>query len=236
MNDKPLWSRCSLGRNRWYWIVWRCFEDVCNDTDPIATGYAASANECEAAALTVEPGAANVQAGWASSHHRKTCVQRRMRKPASDSKQAVQQEYLYTDHDAGWDAGPSEWYSRPHRIIKVTKHSVFIEKDRWRPEGTWMEYDVECYRLDRRELEETGEVWSDQARERFFTKPIEERRQQYRPQYLVDLDLPAGATKGQIKSQFRRLAMKHHPDRFGDAEEFKRVKRAYDKAMAKAAE
>lgn len=233
MNDKPLWSRCSLGRNRWYWIVWRCFEDVCNDTDPIATGYAASANECEAAALAVEPGAANVQAGWASSHHRKTCVQRRMRKPASDSKQTVQQEYLYTNHDKGdWWDGTGDWlYSQAHRIVKVTKQSVFVEKEYWRSQ-----IGVETYRLDRRELEENGETWSHQARERFFTKPIEERRQQCRPQYLVDLDLPAGATKGQIKSQFRRLAMKHHPDRFGDAEEFKRVKRAYDKAMAKAAE
>lgn len=232
MSDKPLWSRCSLGRNRWYWIVWHCFEDVCNDTGPIASGYAGSVDECETAALAIEPSAANVQAGWASNHHRKTCIQRRMQKPASASKQATSQEYLYTDHDKGdWWDGTGDWlYSCPHRIIKMTKHSVFVEKEHWRSQ-----IGVETYRLDRRELDENGEAWSHRARDRFFTKPIEERRQEYRPQYLVDLDLPAGATKAQIKSQFRRLAMKHHPDRFGDAEEFKRVKRAYDEAMAKAA-
>ncbi len=233
MNNEPLWSRCSLGRNRWYWVVWRCFVDVCNETGPIASGFAPSAEECETAALAVEPSAAKVQASWANSHHRKTCIQRRVRKPASDSKQTVQQEYLYTDHDKGdWWDGTGDWlYSQAHRIVKVTKQSVFVEKEYWRSQ-----IGVETYRLDRRKLEENGQVLSRQARERFFTKPIEERRQLYRPQYLMDLNLPAGATKAQIKSQFRLLAMKHHPDRFGDAEEFKRVKRAYDEAMAKAAE
>lgn len=233
MSDKPLWSRCSLGRNRWYWVVYRSWDDVFNQADPIATGYAASPEQAEVAAFAVEPTAACYRTYLASAHHRRLCVQRRMRKPASDSKQTVQQEYLYTDHDKGdWWDGTGDWlYSQAHRIVKVTKHSVFVEKEQWRSQRG-----VETYRLNRRELEENGKVWSRQARERFFTKPIEERRQQYRPQYLVDLGLPAGATKAQIKSQFRRLAMRHHPDRFGDAEEFKRVKRAYDEAMAKAVE
>lgn len=235
MNDHPLWSRCSLGRNRWYWVVWGCFGDVCNDADPVATGYAASAKVCEAAALAIEPTAANVQAGWASNHHRKTCVQRRMREPASDSTQTARQEFLYTDHDAGWDSGPSEWYSRSHRVIKVTKNSVFVAKDRWRPEGTWMEYDVESYRLDRRKLEATGEVWSNQARQRFYTKPAEERRQEHRPQYLVDLDLPAGATGAQIRAQFRRLAKVYHPDCGGDPADFMRIMVAYERAISSGA-
>ena len=234
MKTEPLWGRCSLARNRWHWVVWRDFDDVYDNADPIATGYAASAEECEAAALAIEPTAANVPAGWASRHHRKSCVQRRMGKPASDSTQAVRQEYLYTDHDKGdWWDGTGDWlYSRPHRVVKVTKHSVFVDKDRWRPDGTWREYDVETYRLDRHKLDGTGEVWSRQARERFYTKPIEERRQQHRPKYLVDLDLPAGATKRQIKAQFRRLARVHHPDCGGNAEDFKRIRAAYEQATS----
>lgn len=171
MNNEPLWSRCSLGRNRWYWVVWHCFVDVCNDTGPIASGFAPSAEECETAALAVEPSAAKVQASWANSHHRKTCIQRRVREPASDSKQTVQQEYLYTDHDKGdWWDGTGDWlYSQGHRIVKVTKQSVFVEKEYWRSQ-----IGVETYRLDRRELEENGQISSRQARERFFTKPIEE--------------------------------------------------------------
>ena len=232
MIDNPLWCRCSLGRHRWYWVVWRSFGDVCDGVDPIATGYAPSPDECEAAALAVEPTATNVHAGWASGHHRKLCAQRRMQKPASDSKETVQPEYLYTDHDAGWDYGPTEWYSRPHRIIKTTKRSVFVEQGKWRPEGTWHEYDVKSYRLDRHELDEAGEAWSYQARERFYTKPFEERRQQYRPQYLVDLDMPEGATQEQIKTQFRRLAKVHHPDCGGNAEDFIRIRAAYEQATS----
>jgi hypothetical protein len=117
----------------------------------------------------------------------------------------------------------------------VTKQSVFVEKERWgRVEGTWRDYDVEAYRLNRAKLMEKGEVWSHEARERFYTKPREERRQEYpayRPQYLEDLDLPSGATKAQIESQFRRLARKHHPDCGGDAETSKRIRAAYEHAI-----
>jgi DnaJ domain len=204
---------------------------VFNDADPIATGYAPSKEECETA-LAVRPTATSYHTGQAAAHHRKCCVQRRMHK-ASNSKDAAPRQYVYTDHDKGemWE-GVGDWlYSQPHRIIRVTANSVFVEKETWRPEGTWREYDVESYRLDRAELVETGEVWSRQAREHFHTKPIEERRQKYRPQCLLDLDLPHGATIEQIESQFRRLARLHHPDRGGDAEVFKRIRTAYEEAL-----
>lgn len=39
------------------------------------------------------------------------------------------------------------------------------------------------------------------------------------------------ATQEEIKAAYRRLAMKHHPDRGGDPEEFQRVKTAYEQLM-----
>lgn len=42
------------------------------------------------------------------------------------------------------------------------------------------------------------------------------------------LGLNEGASLEEIKSAYRRLAMKHHPDRGGDADEFKKVQAAYD--------
>jgi hypothetical protein len=235
VKDKPLWSRCSVGRDRWYWLVYRSFEEIWDQADPIATGYAVSPEECESAALAIDSRATLYRNCLAYGHHRKLSVERRMKKP-SNSKKAVQQEYLYTDHEYGdyWDGIGDYRYSNSHRIVKVTKQSVFVEKNGWRPEGTWHEYDVESYRLNRAELLADGEVWSNQARNRFYTKPIQERRQLYRPPYLVELDLPQGATKAQIESQFRRLARVHHPDCFGDAEKFKQISAAYDQAMEKA--
>ena len=50
-------------------------------------------------ALAVKPDANQSNTGLASNHHRKLCVlQPRMCNPG-DSKEAVYQEYLYTDHD-----------------------------------------------------------------------------------------------------------------------------------------
>lgn len=240
MNDKPLWGRCSLRRNRWYWVVYRNWDDIFDQADPIATGYATSPEECEAAALEVEPEAVSFRSGLAEGHHRKLRVQRWMEK-ATDQKNAVEQEYLYTDHGRGdyWD-GQGDWlYSQRHRIFKKAKRSVFVEKDQWRPDEGWRTYDVETYRLDRAELDATGEVRSRQARDRFYTKPREERRQksqsqEARPRCLIELDLPAGAIKAQIKSQYRRLAKLHHPDCGGNAEDFKRIQAAYERAILKA--
>jgi hypothetical protein len=57
------------------------------------------------------------------------------------------------------------------------------------------------------------------------------RGPRFRPQYLIDLDLPAGATLDQVKKKYRQLAMQHHPDRFGDPEVFKRVQSAFEAAV-----
>jgi hypothetical protein len=49
---------------------------------------------------------------------------------------------------------------------------------------------------------------------------------------LALLGLPANATREEIKAAYYRLAKQHHPDRFGDAETFKRITAAYEKAIA----
>ena len=48
---------------------------------------------------------------------------------------------------------------------------------------------------------------------------------------LEILGLSDHATPEEIKQAFRRLAAKHHPDRGGSAQEFARVRRAYEKAL-----
>jgi curved DNA-binding protein len=42
------------------------------------------------------------------------------------------------------------------------------------------------------------------------------------------LGLQPGATEDEVKKAYRKLAMKHHPDRGGDEAEFKRIKEAYE--------
>ena len=74
VEEKPLWGRCSLGRHRWYWVVYDSWDDLVDDGEPIATGYATSPEECAIAALAVKPDANQSNTGLASNHHRKLCV------------------------------------------------------------------------------------------------------------------------------------------------------------------
>lgn len=52
---------------------------------------------------------------------------------------------------------------------------------------------------------------------------------------LAVLGLPVTATAGDIKTAWRRLAMRHHPDRGGDHGEFVRLKSAYKRLSGGAA-
>lgn len=47
------------------------------------------------------------------------------------------------------------------------------------------------------------------------------------------LGVPEDATEAEIKKAYKRLAAKHHPDKGGDAEEFDRIKDAYDHLTGK---
>lgn len=46
-------------------------------------------------------------------------------------------------------------------------------------------------------------------------------------QYHDLLEIPEDAPRHEIRAAYRRLAMKHHPDRGGDPDMFDRVQRAF---------
>lgn len=46
--------------------------------------------------------------------------------------------------------------------------------------------------------------------------------------YYKILGITPGATEEEVKKAYRKMAMKHHPDRGGDEAEFKRIKEAYE--------
>lgn len=45
------------------------------------------------------------------------------------------------------------------------------------------------------------------------------------------LDIPSTATQEEIKTAYRRMAMKHHPDRGGSPEKFQRIQEAYKQLL-----
>lgn len=222
----PIFSRCSLGKGRWFWIVFQSWKGMIDGEQPLASGYADTAQEAERAALTVAPDAWHYKANLASFKHRQLCNQRRAARPCSNGTKATVQEFLYRDWMSDWE---TEWRSIPHLIVKKTKKLIFVNKERYNPDP----WDRHTYALNRAELEANGSVWSHSARDRFFTTPYEQRRRPSResPELTV-LGLEAGTSKEDIKRAYRRLAKQHHPDCGGDAEKFKEIQAAFERTMA----
>lgn len=48
---------------------------------------------------------------------------------------------------------------------------------------------------------------------------------------FLALGLTASASREEVKARHRELALRHHPDRGGDAGEFRRVQAAYEAAL-----
>merc|ERR1719473_2629213 len=46
--------------------------------------------------------------------------------------------------------------------------------------------------------------------------------------YYKELGVDKGASGAEIKKAYRKLAVKHHPDKGGDPEKFKEITRAYE--------
>jgi DnaJ-class molecular chaperone len=49
-----------------------------------------------------------------------------------------------------------------------------------------------------------------------------------RMDYYSTLGVPKGASEAEIKQAYRKLAMKHHPDRGGDPAQFQKIQEAYE--------
>jgi hypothetical protein len=225
MSDKPTFSRCSLGNNRWFWVVYRSWEAVFDGEQPVATGYAPTAQKAEDAALAVAPEAEHNRANMAAHHHRDLCNKRRAAKPPSGGTKATAQEFLYRDWMSDWD---NDWHSSQHLIVKRTKKLVFVEKTNYHPDP----WDRATYALNRAELEAEGSAWSRKARDYFYTTPWDQRRQPWASHEFTVLGVKAGSSKEEIKAAYRRLARKHHPDCGGDPAAFKEIQQAYERAMA----
>lgn len=225
--NEALFSRCSAGKNRWFWVVWESWENLVYGSS-LASGYATTPLEAEQQALAVVPGAKQYGAGYAAGHHHRLSVEKRKQKPASKSTETMTEEFLYHDRMSD-DWSDSSWHSTPYKIMKKTKKYVFIETGNWRHDP----WDVPTYRLDRRKLETEGKAMAGYgtARDYYYTTPADQRRTQWSPPYLNVLGLKTGATTEEIKAAYRRLAKANHPDRGGDPEQFKKIHAAFEEAM-----
>ncbi len=211
--------------------------------DPIAKGIARSPEDARAEAERQYSTVSQQHATLAKVHWDKQRAMARQRTLAEgDDAQPLEFAYrCYRDHHE-YDESEYEVIER-HRILKKTKKRISVEDDKYdhrRPlSGEWWDYDRSTFVLDRREFEITGKAnrsskgWWDHCT--YYADPeiyYAERRLTNRPDCFKALNLPADASTAEIKAAFRRLSRATHPDAGGIAEEFVRVRRCYEEAMA----
>lgn len=234
----------SLGKGRWYWVVWPSLQECRSSEEPIACiadGCEGSKVEAVDRALEVAGmGGIGVAAKYAEQFYRSQS--RRKRASAAGqggSAPALKEiEFLYRDIQ---DEITKRWYSVPHRVVRKTRKYVYVEQRRFDPErltGTWLDYDVPTFRLSRERLEREGydlvSVTADVDDPLFFTVPYQERAKLrgYLPtDCFSQLGLSPSCSISDVKAAYRRLAKSAHPDHGGSHEQFLALQAAYEEAL-----
>jgi hypothetical protein len=238
----------SLGKNRWYWVVWPSLAELQASEEPllhIGEGYQKTKAEAVERALSL----AGMNAEWAAAkyarayHGSRTGRGREGRRPGASLPPGapVMQEFLYRDV---YSPKTHEWVSMPHRVVKKTSKTVFVEESPYSPDemaAGWFERENPTFRLDRQALEKEGYAFipagvdiADTEEPLFYRWPRQMRRRWYEslsPRCLVVLDLSWPCTVTEVKGAFRRLVKQAHPDGGGTHDEFLALQEAYEQAL-----
>ncbi len=229
----PLFSRTSIGRNRWFWVIieeWGC--------DPVAQGIADSPEEALAKAERHFGNLSQEHATLAKAHWDKQRAMERQRSAAKgDDTQRLEFAYRCYWDCSDYDSSEYEVIER-HRIVKKTKKRIYVEDEaydhRRPPSGEWWDYDRSTFVLDRRKFETRGRAdrfskgWWDHCT--YYADPAlfhAEGGNSARPACFEALNLPADATIAQIKAAYRRLSRAMHPDAGGTDHDFVRMRESY---------
>jgi hypothetical protein len=179
----------------------------------------------------------------------------RARKTTAKDTRAQMTEFLWQLFEPEESGQPCYWI--PHRIMRKTKLKVFVEQcgfsvdkgEPWNDSG-------KTYALDRATLERDGSVSAQNKRYlafynedgkktyeaehwRSFQKTDPERGWNYGfsafnhavPHCAQILGLTAPFAKADVLRAFREAAHQHHPDKGGDADQFRAIVEAKDAAL-----
>lgn len=231
---KRFFAVASLGKGRWYWVVWPSAEEVqAGEGLPhVAEGYEETKAEAVDRALEV----AGMHGAWLAAGHARQYQRQRSRGGGEGGLGAV--EVLY--HDVQ-DRETGSWFSLPHRVVRKTRRYVYVEQRPYDPErlaGGWLDLGAPTYRLDREALEREGHAFVPITAEiddpLFFGAPYEERVERVAAEVFPcfrRLGLSFPCTVDQVKAAYRRLAKDAHPDRGGSHDGFLALQEAYEQAL-----
>ncbi|ODU02206.1 MAG: hypothetical protein ABS79_00765 [Planctomycetes bacterium SCN 63-9] len=229
-------SRTSIGRNRWFWIV---IEDWFEE--PIAQGISRTTTEAWETAARQCGELSQATATLAKSYWvKQRAIRRQQASAKGEDAQPIEFAYrCYRDY-SDFDSREYEVIER-HRIVRRTRKLIFVEKDAYdrslRQSGEWWDYDRPTFVLDRLEFEASGKAsrstggWWDRT---YYSDPViyhAERRLVSRLPCFEALGLPADATAAQVRAAYRRLSRACHPDAGGIDSDFVRLTENYEEAM-----
>lgn len=240
--DRPSFSRSKVGKDKWLWVVHqnRCYWE----SDPIAHGIAASPELAQAEAQR-QVGEVAVTSNDMSEFFRSKQAASKRSQRTTKTSEAASLDFVFECHiaDSDYDSATTDAIT-PHRIVKRTKKRIYVERQHYRedsqPAGNWRDFVVDTFVLDREEFEASGKAKGGRRwYNTFYADPAtylsERRSMAHRPECFIRLGVPVGASAAEIRSAYRRLACKTHPDAGGDADEFKQVQAWYDQAIELAA-
>ncbi len=229
-DDRPRFSRCSVGKQKWFWVVLT----GCGDFKELARGFAKSADAAHKAAIQAVGDVNLVSNEDARNIREKEAALRRKRQAPSDSDSTAILEFVYECRGG---------FCTKYRIVKKTKKRIYVDCERYREDkqltGEWYDWHQKTFVLDREAFETTGKAtpknrWYSTC----YVSPdvYYAERESYRmsspPACLIGLDVPPDADVDQIKSAYHRLAKQTHPDSGGDPDKFKQVRQWYEQALA----
>lgn len=234
----------SLGKSRWYWVVWPSIEEIRASAEPllhVGEGYEnTKAEAVESALVLAGKNAEWIAAKYARIYHNNQTSLKQSRSNARtlDGGNALKMdEYLYRDV---YDTESKKWVSVPHRVMRKTRQFVFVEQQPYSPgelTGSWFDQEHPTFRLDRRMLEKEGfafvpaTLYVEDAEEIFFSHEYTKATEEVRVKCIQLLNLSWPCTEAEVKRAYRKLAKSAHPDGGGSQEQFLALQEAYVQAL-----
>jgi hypothetical protein len=244
--NRRFFAVTSLGKTRWYWIVWPSLRELQESKEPIlhiAEGYEKTKAEAVEKALEVAGQYGTwIAAKYAGAYHHNSRTGRPRRGNRAHIAESpvimVEDEFLYRDI---FESTSRQWISVPHRVVRKTRKYVFVEQSPHSSHdqaGSWLDGEPPTYRLDRLALDQEGYAFipatsslSDQEDPLFYATAHMKQPGGHLPKCLEILHLSWPCTVKDVQEAYRRLVRSAHPDGGGSHEQFLELQAAYEQAL-----
>lgn len=156
-------------------------------------------------------------------------------------------QYVYPTVFAAIDAAENEWLDEKRdrgNVIDVqpANRSAYRQQhaqQRSSPFGAFgrsqQAHEEAAQRAQQTHYERTfGDAWGRRQHQQGAQSPPQQPYQPYRPSWVATLELTGNGpwSVADVKAQYRKLALQHHPDRGGDVAKMAAINAAYEMAMA----